>query len=233
MILQQVGRKPEAAAYFQKLLDAPIAEKLGADRLAWLAEFQLEQKQYDAASSAANTLIAQKVDKGWKQTAWTLLGRVHRVKSERDPAIRAFTEALATGAATAYGAEAALRLGELLTESGRYDEASARLNEAATRAASPDLLGLRAHAYAGLARNADLKGDTEAALRYYMSVGILFEDAALVPEALSRAAALLDKLGRGAEAQAVRDELRNRYPNSPHANPAQPGAAVTERKAQS
>lgn len=233
MILQQVGRKPEAAAYFLKLLDAPIAEKLGADRLAWLAEFQLEQKQYDAAAQAATTLIAQNVDKGWKQTAWTLVGRVHRAKAERDPAMHAFTEALATGASTAYGAEAALRLGELLTESGKYDAASVQLNDAATRAASPELLGLRAHAYAGLARNAELKGDVEAALRYYMSVGILFDDAALVPEALSKAAALLDKSGRGAEAQALREELRNRYPNSPLANPGQTGTAATERKAQS
>jgi tetratricopeptide (TPR) repeat protein len=180
MILQQVGRKAEAAALFQKLLDAPIAEKLGADRLAWLAEFQLEQKQPDAAVKAANTLISLKPDKGWLQTAWTVLGRVHRSKGERDPAIHAFTEALNAGASTAYGAEAALRLGELLTDAGKFEEAGKHLNDAASRAASPELLGLRAHAYAGLARNAELKGDVEAALRYYMSVGILFDDATLV-----------------------------------------------------
>jgi len=233
MILQQVGRKPEAAALFQKLLDAPIAEKLGAERLAWLAEFQIEQKQYDAAVQAANTMIALKVDKGWKQTAWTLLGRVYRAKSERDPAVHAFNEALATGAMTAYGAEAALRLGELFTESGRYDDAFKQLNDAATRAASPELLGLRAHAYAGLARNAELKGDVEGALRYYMSVGILFDDAVLVPEALHKAALLLDKLGRVDEARAMRDELKARYPESPLTKPGQSGTDKSERKVNS
>ena len=233
MILQQLDRKAEAATYFQKLLDAPIAEKLGADRLAWLAEFQFGQKLYDAAAQAANTLIAQNVDKGWKQTAWTLLGRVHRAKSERDPAIHAFTQALETGASTSFGAEAALRLGELLTESGKYDEAFKRLNDAAVRASTPELLGLRAHAYAGLARNAELKGDAEGALRYYMSVGILFDDVTLVPEALHKAAALLDRLGRAQEARAMRDELRTRYPNSPLANPGGSQAAAPERKANS
>ena len=230
MILQQVGRKPEAAALFQKLIDAPIAEKLGADRLAWLAEFQLDQKQYDAAMQAANTLIALKVDKGWTQTAWTLIGRVYRAKAERDPAIHAFTEALGTGASTAYGAEAALRLGELLTESGKYDDAAKHLNDAATRAASPELLGLRAHAYAGLARNAELKGDAEGALRYFMSVGILFDDPVLVPEALSKSAQLLDKLGRGDEARAMREELKNRYPDSPQAKQGQAVTGASERK---
>lgn len=224
MILQQVGRKGEAADLFQKLLDAPIAEKLGADRLAWLAEFQLEQKQCDAAAKAARALVAIKPDKGWLQTAWTLLGRVALAKSERDPAIQAFGEALATGASTSYGAEAALRLGELLTESGKFDEAAKHLNDAAARASSSALLWLRAHAYADLAHNAELKGDAEAALRYYMSVGILFDDQSLVPNALSKAAQLLDKLGRGAEARAMRDELRARYPGSPLAKPEQAGA---------
>ena len=230
LILQQVGRKDEAAEMFQKLLDAPIADKLGPDRLAWLAEFQLEQKRPDAAEKAANALIALKPDKGWTQTAWTVLGRVYRSKGERDPAIHAFTEALNTGASTAYGAEAALRLGELLTDAGKFDEAAKHLNDAASRASSPELLGLRAHAYAGLARNAEQKGDAEAALRYYMSVGILFNDATLVPEALHKAATLLDKLGRAAEAQTMREELKARYPDSPQAKQGQAQAEARGRK---
>ncbi|HRU70036.1 MAG TPA: tetratricopeptide repeat protein [Kiritimatiellia bacterium] len=215
LLLQEDGRKDEAAGLFQTLLDAPITDKLGPDRLAWLAEFQLEQKRFDAAAKAAHALLALKPNKGWMQTAWTVLGRIHRAKEERDPAMHAFAEALATGASTAYGAEAALRLGELLTHAGRFDEAANHLNDAASRAAAPDLLGLRAHAYMGLARNAEAKGDVDAALRYYMSVGILFNDAVLVPEALHKAAVLLDKLGRGQEANAMREELQTRYPDSP------------------
>jgi len=230
MILQQTGRGGEAAACFQKLLDAPIAGKLGEDRLAWLAEFQLSQKQYDAAAQAANTLIGMKPDRGWQQTAWTLLGRIHRAKGERDPAIHAFTEALNTGASTVFGAEAALRLGELLTDAGRFDEAAQHLNDAATRASTPELLGMRARAYAGLARNADLKGENEAALRYYMSVGILFDDPTLVPEALYKASLLLDKLGRADEAQAMRDELKIRYPDAPQAKPGESQTGVREGK---
>ncbi len=214
MLLQSTGRKAEAADYFQKLLNAPVAEKIGVDRLAWLAEFQCEQKQYDAAALAARTLIAQKPDKGWQQTAWTLLGRIHRAKSERDPAINAFKEALATGAATRYGAESALRLGELLSESGVYEEAASHLADAASRASTPELLGIRARAYMGMARNAEFKDDIESALRYYMSVNVLFDEPVIVPESLLRSAQLLEKLGRTAEAATMRRELLERYPDS-------------------
>ena len=88
---------------------------------------------------------------------------------------------------------------------------------------------MRANAYAGLARNAELKGDPEGALRYYMSVGILFDDPVLVPEALNKAATLLDKLGRAEEAKAMREELRARYPASPLAAPKQAMSVTRER----
>ena len=214
VILLQSGRKADAANYFRQLLDAPIAERIGVDRLAWLAEFDCSQKQYDNAIRAANTLLAlPSADKGWKQTAWTLIGRARHLKNERDPAMQAFTESLATGASTVYGTEAALRLGELLTDAGKHDEAAVRLNEAAVRATPQDQLRWRALAYCGLARNAELKGDTESAVRYYMSVSILFNDPVLVPDAMAKAAALLDKLGRTAEANAMRDERKARYPD--------------------
>jgi len=220
VILLQTGRKPEAADYFRQLLDAPIAGKIGVDRLAWLAEFDCDNQRYDDAIHTANTLLTlPSADKGWKQTAWTIIGRARRKKNERDPAMQAFAEALATGAATVYGTEAALGLGEILTEMGKFSEAAARLNEAALRAAPQEQLRWRALAYSGLARNAEMKGDADAALRYYMSIGILFDDPVIVPESMSKAAALLDKLGRGGEATAMRDELKARYPNAQHVNP--------------
>jgi len=221
LILLQAERKAEAAGYFRQLLDAPIAERIGVDRLAWLAEFDYTQQQYDNAIRAANTLLTlPSADKGWKQTAWTLIGRTHRTKNERDAAMKAFTESLATGASTVYGTEAALSLGEMLAEAGKHDEAVLRLNEAALRAAPKEQLRWRALAYCGLARNAEMKGDAEDALRYYISVSILFDDPVLVPDAMVKAAALLDKLGRGGEAGTMREELKARYPNAPQPAPA-------------
>jgi TolA-binding protein len=66
-----------------------------------------------------------------------------------------------------------------------------------------------------LARNEERRGSNEQAVRYYLLVGLLFDDAKLVPEALSSAATLLEKLGRPAEAQSTREELKKRYPQAP------------------
>ena len=63
-----------------------------------------------------------------------------------------------------------------------------------------------------------------------MSVGILFDDPVLVPEALHKSAALLDKAGRADEAQAIREELKTRYPASPFATQRQTGAIFKVRK---
>lgn len=212
-LLQENDKYDEAATLFQSLLNAPIATRLGPERIKWLAEFQLQHQRYEAALKAVKTLKELGLDRGWLQTAWTIQGRVHQAKNERDAAIAAFKAALETGAATLYGAEAALALGELLSENGAFDEAHQFLNEAATRAATPELLGIRARAYIGLAVNAERQQDLEQALRYYISVGILFDDAQLVPQALLKSADILEKLKRVDEARTMREELQTRYPD--------------------
>ena len=176
LLLYQQDKKDEAAKFFLKLLDAPFAQKMGVERLAWLASFELSQKAYEPALAAANALIGLKPDAGWLQTGWALAGNIHLARGERDAAAEAYREALKTGAATTYAAESALNLGRLLTERGEFEEARQFLADAAARAVSPEMIGIRARAYAALAENAEKKGDEETALRYQMSVGILFDD---------------------------------------------------------
>ncbi|MEI6644773.1 MAG: tetratricopeptide repeat protein [bacterium] len=213
LLLLQNDRKSDAAHYFRILLDSPIAERLGPDRIAWLAEQDCEQGKFDDAIRATHVLLKMNLDKGWKQTASTILGRVYLKKGDRDPAMKAFAEAIATGATTVYGTEASLSLGEMLSDSGKYAEATTHLNDAATRASSQDQLPWRARAYAALARNAEQNKDREGALRYYMSVSILFNDPVIVPACIKKAITILDALNRHEEAQSMRDELKTRYPN--------------------
>ena len=50
-----------------------------------------------------------------------------------------------------------------------------------------------------------------------MLVGSLFDDARMVPHALSRAAAILKEMGREKESADVTAELRRRFPDAPEA----------------
>ncbi len=57
----------------------------------------------------------------------------------------------------------------------------------------------------------------DKALAYHMLVGSLFDDAKMVPHALSRAAAILKEKGREKESRDVMAELRKRFPNAQEA----------------
>jgi TolA-binding protein len=214
LLMLQTDKKSDAADLFRVLLDSPIVERLGPDRIAWLAEQDGEAGKFDEALRACTVLLKMNADKGWKQTAYTIQGRLYRKKGQRDPAMKAFADSLATGATTVYGTEAALNLGEMYSDIGKKDEALAYLNDAATRASSQDQLSWRARAYASLARLAERNNDREGALRYYMSVSILFNDTVLVPACMKKAITILDALDRKEEAKAMRDELKSRFPET-------------------
>jgi tetratricopeptide (TPR) repeat protein len=107
-----------------------------------------------------------------------------------------------------------LRLGELLIDAGRLDDADTRLREAVAKTSAPEWQGLRAHAYAGLGRCAEARDQKELALRYYLSVALLYDDPVLVPAALEKVARLHAALGHPAESEAAGSELIDRYPES-------------------
>lgn len=216
-LLQQQGKNAEAAACFQPLLDGPGRAKLTADRLAWLCEFQFGRGAFAEAEAAARTLIERDGDAAWRQTGWTLLARTVRAQHRPEEAMNALGHALEGDTNTRFGAEAALRLGEMLLDAGRLTEAETRLRDAATRSGAPELQSFRAHAYAGLGRSAELRGDRDAAIRHYLAVSILYDDKTLIPAALDKAAMLLLQVDRKSDCQATARELITRYPDSPQA----------------
>ena len=215
LALQAQGREDEAASCFQPLLAAPARAKFTDDRLAWLSEFQFSRGQFTAACDAAKELAARGASKEWVQAGNTLAGRAHVALSETNAAIAAFRLAADSPARTKYSPEAALRLGELLVAQGGPEalaEASDYFGEAVARASSPELAAIRAKAYYALADCTARRGQKEAAARYYMAVSLLFDDADIIPKALSRAEQLYIELGFAREAAAAKAERETRYP---------------------
>ena len=217
-ILQKRGEKKEAAAIFAGLLGTKAVDRLAPATLAWVSESMLAVTNYPAALTAAKVIESRQLDADWNQIGATLAGMAHEGLDERDAASAAYARALATGAQTVRGAQAALALGRIESANGLFDAAKAHLSDAVQRAAPQNLLALRLQAYVALAANEEERGDGAAALGYHMLVGTLFDDAEHVPHALARAAAILRKQGRTEEAEKIEAERARRYPKSPAEN---------------
>ena len=211
------AKSREAAELFASLLDTKAVGRLTPEVLEWTARTMMDAQDWKAARAAASVLERRQVDPAWTQTAATLLGQAHERLGESDAAKEAYARALATGSETECGAQAALALGRLESAGGQFDEAREHLENAVTRAQSPDQLPLRIQAYAALAANEEERGEMDKALGYHMLVGSLFNEERQVAHALSRAAAILREKGREKEAADVMADLRKRFPNAPEA----------------
>ena len=216
-VLKRRGASREAATLFASLLSTKAVGRLTPEVLEWTARTLMDVQEWGPACAAASVLERRNVDPAWTQTAATLLGQARERLGEKDAAKEAYARALATGAETESGALAALALGRLESEGGQFDEAREHLENAVTRAQSPEQRSLRIQAYAALAANEEERGEMDKALAYHMLVGSLFDDAKMVPHALSRAAAILKEKGREKESRDVMAELRKRFPNAQEA----------------
>jgi TolA-binding protein len=214
LVLKKRGRPGQAADLLQKLLATPTRAKFTSSLLEWLAGHWYERKLYGKCVAAAEQLAAQATEEGWKQAGWCLAGRGRLGMGDKGAARGAFMKAVEAEGSGSYLAEAALRLGQIELEAGRHAEAREYLERAAAASSADRDLGIRAHAYAGLARTARATADNEAAARYFMSVAILYDDAELVPECLYEAAQVFRQLGREEPAAKAIRELKERYPDS-------------------
>jgi len=220
MVLQQDGREGEAAAIFQELIDDPIRAKFTPQQFAWLSEHQYDEGAFQTAAQTARILVTQTDDSGWQQAAWTLAGRALVAARQPGEAETAFRNALAIDFPSRHLAEATLSLAGLVLAKGDHREADQLYALAVRRCAAPDLQDMRIHAYVGLGRAALAAGRQEDAVRYLMTVSLLYHNDQILPGVLAETAALLDSLGRVDEALTLRRELIETYPQSTEADEA-------------
>jgi len=213
-VLQASGQAGEAAALFQSLVDSPLKDRFSPGLLEWMSTQHYDKGDYTNAVAAARLMVESASDAAWRQTGWCLAGRGLLASGDAAGAKAAFEASLAADAATPFAPEASLRLGEIALGAGDAAGATARFSRAAELAVDETLLGVRARAYAGLARSAKAGGDLDSAARYFMSVAVLFEDRDLVPECLYEAAQAYLQLANGGAAQKAVEELKARYPDS-------------------
>jgi TolA-binding protein len=211
--LHNLGQFDEAANVLKLLLRTPAREKFTPPLLEWLAEYLHRHSQHADAAEAAR-LLTLMPQPGAKQAGFYLLGRAELAQKKEPKALEALRTALKQKAATRFAAEAALQLGEILRTQGDYRAAAGCFDDAARRANTDAQLETRARAYLGLARVAAAQKETDEALRYFMSIAVLFDDPVIVPQSLYEASETLRSLGRPEDAARMAGELKTRYPQS-------------------
>lgn len=214
LLLQRQGRAAEAADRLQPLVSAAAVEDWPSALLHWLADYQLAAGNYgaalDVARGARQRSTATADEQQW---AHYIEGRALLGLGRRDEGQAALQQALETDGWTRAGAEAAWQLGELALDTGERAAAQGFFEQAAERAGEEAWADVRARAYFGLGRVAEQRQEWRDAARYYLSVGVLFDDTEWVPEALFRAARALQQADRPAEMKRTLDELVERFPD--------------------
>lgn len=213
-VLQRQGRSDEAATLLQQLLTTTARTNMQPQLMEWLARFNLQGGKYEEAEVAGLALVLAVEEPTWRQMGWYIIGRGRQGQGKAGPAREAYQEALRVPARTREGVESALYLGRVGLETKDYPLATECFAKAAEMAAGDDVLDIRAQSYFGLGQAARAQEKWDDASRYFLGVGVLFDDPKLTPEAMYYAAEALGKLNRAADREKTLQELKQRYPDS-------------------
>lgn len=212
--LHALGCEDEAAALLQPIVALKDAQGLASEYLAWLAAFRADRKEWPEAEAAARALVAR----GGADRAWgnLRLAQAAEAQGQRTTAIAAYEAALAESAEALHAAEAALGLGRLRAKAGEQEAARDAFKVAVDKADVNTSKGLSIamQAHAGLAAAYTALGQKDKALRENFFLITCFDDKEVVPPAFRAAIAELDAQGRAEEAQTLRAEFAQRYPNA-------------------
>lgn len=215
-VLQRQGKNDDAAAMLQPMLASPALAKIPSPQLDWLARWQISKHNHAAAEEAARHLTARTDAPALQISGHYLAGLAQQAQKKMPDARLSFETVIAATniVSNRETIEAFQHLGEVLLALNDAPGATAAFSRAAEQASTDATLAIRARSYHGLGLATAAQGKWEEASRYFMSVAVLFDDPALTPECLHRAAEAFAKQNKISEQQKTIEELKRRYPDS-------------------
>ena len=213
VVLQRLDQSTESAALLYDLIETPVRDRFPPALLEWLAAHHGAEEQYEQMVKVAS-LLMEHSEPAWQQSGKTLLGRAYAALDEEAEAEEAWRGALDLDVRTTYAGEAALRLGLLFLSQELFDEARTYLQRVSGLATGSEADAVRARSLLGLGKVALGQEEPDEAARLFLSVGILYDDADLVPESLYLAAQSFAAQDREEDVEQVVSELLERYPDS-------------------
>jgi TolA-binding protein len=183
---------------------------LPAEVLEWLGIEYYNEKNYEAAEKYLSALGRIDNPANVKPDFWFYLGEAASKQKNFSEAEEAFSKYLQTATDPAGKAKVLLALGAAKIGGHKPDDA---------QKIAEQIMGLqpegRVNAEARLlAGDVQLeRGNFDEAGKAFMGVALLYDDPAITPRALERAALAFRRAGKTDEADKVNRQLRERYPN--------------------
>ncbi len=215
VLLQGKGRFEEAAKILMTLLAGPGADRIPEGLLKWLADFELDQNRGPSAEAVATVLLKNAKDPAWLQIGRQRLGDALLLQKKHQESLNSYLEACKIDIQSEALIFASLGAADMYLRGGDPANATDYYRRTASLATSEAFLRERALAYMGTARSAKASGDVENAAKYFMSVAVLFDDKALVPEALYYASVLYRESGKDEAADSAAASLKTGFADSP------------------
>lgn len=181
-----------------------------------LAESQINSKQLDAAIFSLESVVSEYAKQGWDVEAASQLAEIYLKKNDPKKAAAVMETVVRGVAKIELSADAQLMYWKALL--GQGVGSTAKLKVELGEAIATGQRDIVAAAYVARGGMNHINNDKEAALLDYLRVVILFDNVrSIQPEALFKAAALLDEMkDRSGRGDILRRMLIDKYPESPY-----------------
>ena len=217
MVFYKMGKEDEAMKLFLALLKTSKSDNYTEGLLRWLITLSYSKGAYTETLEECDILLAKTPAKVVEQFALLYAGKSALKLGDAIKGKEYLERIVKDSVATVYQADAYLELANLELKEKLYNKAFESYSMAAKLASGEDQRRIRAFGYAGMGESSEMLGNADEALRYYMSVGLLFNGDVLVPKCLSQAIKILEDKGEKEKADNLKKELKQNYPDSPEA----------------
>ena len=217
MVFYKMGKEDEAMKLFLTLLQTSKSDNYTEGLLRWLITLSYSKGAYAETLEECEILLAKKPAKAVEQFAFLYAGKSALKLGDETKGKEYLGRVVKDSVSTVYQADAYLDLANIELNEKLYNKAFESYSMAARLASGEEQRRIRAFGYAGMGESSEMLGNADEALRYYMSVGLLFNGDDLVPKCLSKAIKILEVKGENDKADNLKKELKNNYPDSKEA----------------
>lgn len=213
-MLRRDGDDEAAFEAFLPLLTSPGNAGVPDSLLVWMNLHVRDHGEGDTRRAVAEAMVKDTRRAETRELGHYALAALAAEQGRHAEAARNWRAGLAFESETPESAEARLRLGDALLETGANAEAAEAYGDASRLASRLNLEDLHARALLALGKTHGRMGAWEESARFYLGMAVLYDDPERSPAALHAASEAFDKAGRADDAARAREELRRRYPET-------------------